>query len=74
MSRIACTCRVAESDRVERVVGRPHAEEGRGLAGCDQLVDHQRQRRIGQSVAVMGEEILLALEIWLDPAQALANA
>ena len=52
---------------------RAHGEEAAGLAGLLEQLDHLRQRRIGQPVAVVGEEHLLVLDVLAHGQQALAD-
>src|SRR5919197_3440739 len=56
---------VPERDDVE-LVRRPHAEEERRLVARLEGLDHVVERRVGEAVAVGGEEEVVAREVRLD--------
>ena len=59
--------------RMEAVRGRAHAEEGGDLVVLVEVGEHVGQRSVSDRVAVGGEEGLLADEVLLHSAQALAD-
>ena len=62
-----------EVDQVERSLRGNREQAGRRV-GAEETFDDLVHRRIGQHVAVVGEEQLVALEVRPHPSQALADA
>src|ERR1700677_2386422 len=56
-----------------KIEGRMHRETAGNLVSLDELVDHFRQRRVGQAVTVVGEENFLMLNQMSDRHQTLAD-
>ena len=59
-------------DAVERRLRRDDHHRSGG-AGCVELLDHVVHRRVGQHVGVVGQEVLVAVEVASHPAKALAD-